>query len=147
MADNFVITVDTNTNCDLSFDTVASIRDAAKADTQRRGTAGIAATAAAALPQTLDAPGGTAGDTAVDVTWSAPSRTDALVGYLVTVTATGGGAPTGVTGETTRWVAAGTTTLSFVGLTNGTGYKFKVTPVYGSLGTESDLSATKTPTV
>lgn len=93
--------------------------------------------------------GGTAGNTQVTVTWTAPAANggSALTDYSVTVYDGGGGAPTGVTGATTRTVGSPTPTLAFTGLTNGTAYTFRVAAVNGvGTGPQSALSGPRTPT-
>lgn len=87
-------------------------------------------------------PSGTNGDTESVLTWTASTATG-LWGYLVEVTADGGGAPSGVTGDVVRAHATnpsmGEETYTFTGLTNATTYRFKIYVVrYVTAGTLSD---------
>ncbi len=92
----------------------------------------------------IAAPTNVGGSTVADVTWVALAG---VIGYLVTCTATGGGAPTGLTGAVDRFIETGTVTIHWTGLTNGTVYKFKVLPVFASGGGRvySPLSLGVTP--
>src|SRR5207249_8162562 len=70
----------------------------------------------------------------------------AITDYAVTVYDSSGGAPTGVTGATTRLVGSATTSFTFTGLTNGTAYAFKVAAVNAvGTGPQSSLSSSVTP--
>ena len=64
----------------------------------------------------------------VELSWSAPASDGGapIVDYAVSVTDGSGGAATGVTGEAVR-SSNGSRTMTFGGLTNGTGYRFTVT--------------------
>ena len=78
---------------------------------------------------------GTSGeDGRVSVSWSAPSNSGPpITDYRVRVFSSTGGAASGVSGATSRVVGSATESYLFTGLTNGTGYTFKV-EAYNAFG-------------
>src|SRR5207247_1830265 len=116
------------------------------------------------LPSAASGVSGTAGDTQVSLTWTAPSSDGGtpIVNYQVTVYNSLGGAATtddavtvydasggpalGRTGATTRSVGSAATAYTFTGLTNGTAYAFKVAAVNAAgTGPQSALSPSVMP--
>src|SRR6185503_6363275 len=102
-------------------------------------------------PTVPDAPTGvvgTAGDSSVEVSWSAPANDggSAVLDYEVSVFDGSGGAASGVTGATTRTVGSAATSYVFAGLSNGTEYTFAVAAVNAvGTGALSELSEPVTP--
>ena len=100
------------------------------------------------VPDAPSSVSGTAGNSEVALTWTAPASDGgaAITDYEVTVYDGEGGAATGVTGATTRLVGSATTSYTFTGLTNGTVYTFKVAALNAAgAGSQSGLSAAVTP--
>ncbi len=90
---------------------------------------------------------GTPASGRVAVAWDpAPSNGFAISNYQVSVFNGSGGSASGVTGATTRSVGSAATSFTFIGLTNGTAYKFKVAAVNtAGTGAQSSLSPAVTP--
>src|SRR5207248_2343082 len=116
------------------------------------GTGAASALSAAVTPRTV--PGaptgvtGAPGNGQATVSWTAPASNGgaAITDYEVTVYDGAGGAPTGVTGATTRLVGSAATIYTFTGLSNGTAYTFKVAAVNeAGTGAQSAPSAAVTP--
>lgn len=93
--------------------------------------------------------GGTAGNTQVVVSWTAPASNGgaAITNYQVSVYNSSGGPATGVTGATQRSTGSSATSFTFTGLTNGTAYTFKVAAYNtAGFGSQSSASSSVTPT-
>ena len=89
-----------------------------------------------------------AGDGRVTVWWHAPGNDGgATIGnYAVTVHDNAGSTATGVTGQQTRMVGAPATGFTFLGLTDGTDYRFTVAAINSQgTGTSSSLSGVARP--
>lgn len=107
-------------------------------------------------PDTIDAPTVSAGDTNVSVSWPAVSATSAIGGADASVVDDGGSALTGYTVRivrasdsneaSTTAAAAGATSATITGLTNGTAYRAQIRAINANgAGTYSSLSDSFTP--
>ena len=91
---------------------------------------------------------GTAGDSSVQVSWSAPASDGGspITDYEVSVYDSSGGVATGATGTTSRLVGSATTNYAFTGLSNGTAYTFRVVALNATgTGSASALSDSVVP--
>lgn len=105
----------------------------------------LTGSAAEADPEALDAPESPTAvavvprNAAVEVDWEPPDDEGSapVSDYRVSVYAYDGGAASGVTGATDRTVGSSATSFAFTGLTNDTGYLFKVAAI-NAIGTGDD---------